>query len=410
MSWRERLQPALFGGIRFYVNSVETVFGRRGTLHEYAFGSVPFAEDVGKKAKEFSFNAYLFDNPADGQSDYLVVLQRLIERIESGEKGELVHPSLGKIIVRPLDCVCVHDGKTGGFETLTLKFVEAGENRFPNATNNTTTKLNNANIRLGRDVITQHKQVVILSEAPDYQSKSAQNIMNKYLDSIESAVRQGVRVRENVEKSLFSIDQFRNVLPDEIVDAVKISTRIVDLFDLVGTVWSDDNAETKYNNFNDIYSNDLSTTYIPSQLQTPDRLQEKRNNDFIKSEFRVLALNQMALASDKQTFKSSNKVFERRNDMLKLYGNEIEVAGINKYDNTRNSLINHRSVMIEGMNKKGADLPSEKIITLNDSVSSFALGYELYADSFRGEEIASENKVRHPLFLPPQQPLLVLTR
>lgn len=410
MSWRDRLQKASFGGVRFYVSTASTTFGRRGTLHEYAFSDTPYAEDTGKKAKEFTFNAYLFDNSAEeGQADYLVTLKKLMDRIESGDAGELIHPTLPKINVRPLDCVVNHEGRTGGFETLTLKFVEAGKKLSPSATNNTSKRQERAYQKLGDDVGKQYQGTVNFLDAPDYQTASAQAVNTTYLDSIENVIKQGERINARVDEAFDTLSKFRTAMPTEITDNVLMVGRVFDLYTRAGAVWDSLTSTDRFDSFLKVFETDTSTSFISSVIDTPDRRQEIANNTLIESQYKALALGQMSTASSEETYTSSTKAFERRNQLLSFYSTEIESAGVNEHHHLQRGLIDSRSAMIEDLNQKGADLPDEKAITLNSSLSAFTLGYELYGDAFRGEEISDNNKIRHPLFLPPEQELLVLT-
>jgi len=106
---------------------------------------------------------------------------------------------------------------------------------------------------------------------------------------------------------------------------------------------------------------------------------------------------------------SSNQAFAKQNELLGFYATEIDTAGERGYELQRRELIDLRSAMVDDLNAKGALLPDETTVTLTESIPAFTLGYELYGDAFRGEEIVSNNAVPNPLFLPPQEDLLVLT-
>lgn len=412
MGWRESLDnnQATFDNIRFFIDTASTKGGRRGTLHEYPFKDEPFAEDTGRKAKEFSINAFMFGD------NYIVDLNILLNRLDSGEIGELNHPSLGKFQVKPMEYNVGHDGDVGGFETITIIFVEAGENSFPSPTTNTRTAFVKRKLKLRQDIQTEHEEKMVFSLGSGIQEKtlpdplidSSETITNSFIDEMERSLLRGERVLDEVDKAFDEIDKFRIALPTEIREPSAYMERTINLYDRMSKVWERAESQAKFDAFTDIFNIDISTLFIPSAIQTPARIQETKNNTLIESEFRVLALNEMSQASSDQEFVSNNQVTERRDFLLNQYDKEIELAGINQFEQMRRGLIDSRSAMIAEMNTKGSSLPDEKTVILNDTLSAFRLSQELYGEAFRGEEISDNNNIRHPLFLPPQVELDVL--
>ncbi len=125
MSWRDRLQPASFRGAAFSVQGHEHETGRRVAVHEYPGRDRPYAEDLGRRAREFSVEAFLVG------ADYMAARDRLLDVLEEAGPGVLVHPYLGR---RTVSCreVRLHEtAAQGGLCRLTLDFVESGRNEYP---------------------------------------------------------------------------------------------------------------------------------------------------------------------------------------------------------------------------------------------------------------------------------------
>lgn len=126
MSWRDQLQPASFRGVEFHVDESSGTFGRRNAVHEYPGQDTPWVEDLGSKAREHSIEAYVIGD------DYMARRDALIDAIDQGEPGALVHPRLGALTVSATDqCRWRESTREGGMATFTLVFVETGERRFP---------------------------------------------------------------------------------------------------------------------------------------------------------------------------------------------------------------------------------------------------------------------------------------
>lgn len=127
MTWREDLQPASFRGVPFEVENDTGKFGRRVEVHEYPQRDKPFAEDLGRATREFTVSAFVIGD------DYLQRRDALLEAIEAGGPGTLVHPYYGRLEVNVTDVSVTHSRSNGGMCEFSLAFVESGELSFPAA-------------------------------------------------------------------------------------------------------------------------------------------------------------------------------------------------------------------------------------------------------------------------------------
>ena len=121
MSWRDKLQPASFGGAAFYVQSHQAqVGGRRLALHEFPGSDTPYVEDLGGASKSYKFRAYVLG------TNYMEARDRLIATCNSNYPATLVHPYLGKIKdVRCKNCTVNESSADGGVAWIDLEFVAA---------------------------------------------------------------------------------------------------------------------------------------------------------------------------------------------------------------------------------------------------------------------------------------------
>lgn len=118
--WRASLLPASFRGAEFHVEIGAKAGGRRTVTHEYPKRDDPFGEDMGRKAKRFTVNAYIVDG------DYIPLRDALVDACETEGSGLLVHPTMGELLVL-CDAYSVSERRERGrmceFE---LTFSEAG--------------------------------------------------------------------------------------------------------------------------------------------------------------------------------------------------------------------------------------------------------------------------------------------
>ena len=126
MNWRDRLLPASFRGVGFWIDQAKTPVGRKGQLHEYPQRDLPFFEDLGQQAKTHDLTAFIVG------ADCLEQRDKLLKALEQGS-GELVHPWLGRLQVKVGECDMTHTLQDGGLVTFTLKFYPDQPLPFPTA-------------------------------------------------------------------------------------------------------------------------------------------------------------------------------------------------------------------------------------------------------------------------------------
>ena len=117
MSWRDRLAPASFRGVPFYVESSDYTTGRRTVEHEYPFkDDAPFTEDMGRSSRSISVDGYVLGE------DYFTERDALLDALETSGPGELIHPYLGTINVAVGTVRVRESSKDGGIAFFNIDF------------------------------------------------------------------------------------------------------------------------------------------------------------------------------------------------------------------------------------------------------------------------------------------------
>ena len=127
--WRLELMPASFNGAEFHVEINAKSSGRRVAMHEFAKKDVPYAEDMGRRARRFVVTGYIVQSPYNG-FDYRPERDALVAELEREGPGVLVLPTQ---IILPtdgpvqVDTYTVHESRErGGYAEFDMAFVEAG--------------------------------------------------------------------------------------------------------------------------------------------------------------------------------------------------------------------------------------------------------------------------------------------
>ena len=125
MAWRDDLRPASFRGVPFAVASTDGEIGRRTVVHQYPKRDIPYAEDLGRKPREFTLEAINLG------LDYMAARDKLIIALEQPGAGELVHPYRGRLSVAIVSARLTESTDQGGAAFFSLTFTESGENLHP---------------------------------------------------------------------------------------------------------------------------------------------------------------------------------------------------------------------------------------------------------------------------------------
>lgn len=120
MAWRDNLRRGAFRGVRFHTEERQLATGRRYHNHEYPKRDENFPEDMGRKTRAFSVDAYVIGD------DYMARRDQLIAVCERAGPGALVdHWGRSQQVVCE-DCEVVETSREGRFARLRLRFLHAG--------------------------------------------------------------------------------------------------------------------------------------------------------------------------------------------------------------------------------------------------------------------------------------------
>lgn len=153
LPFRDAWVQASFRNAMFFVETTSRDNGRRIVLHEFPKKELPYAEDMGRKAKTFNIRAYCITYPVtlEGTNgalfniDYRVPRDALLNALETIGPGTLTLSTL------PAENVVVNryrlteEERFGGYCTFDIEFAEYGlPPQYLTPSKNTNTVLNTA--------------------------------------------------------------------------------------------------------------------------------------------------------------------------------------------------------------------------------------------------------------------------
>jgi prophage DNA circulation protein len=122
--WTKNLRRASFRGVQFHVEARELAGGRRIHNHEYPKRNQNFPEDMGRKTRQFTVEAYVIGD------DYMSRRDRLIQACENEGEGSYVdHWGINQK-VKCEDFSVSESSDEGRICRIQLKFIESAAGNF----------------------------------------------------------------------------------------------------------------------------------------------------------------------------------------------------------------------------------------------------------------------------------------
>jgi len=120
MTWKDNLRPASFRGVAFHMDDRSHETGRRIHNHEYPKRDANFAEDMGRRTRTWSVNAYVIGD------DYMAQRDRLIEACERQGPGTYADRWRGAQSAVCETITLVESEHEGRYCRFSIKFIAAG--------------------------------------------------------------------------------------------------------------------------------------------------------------------------------------------------------------------------------------------------------------------------------------------
>lgn len=433
--WKSKLRRASFRGVEFGVVDAEMLFGRRNVLHEYPLRDIPFAEDLGKKAREFSFNAFCIGD------NFIELRDRLIKAIEEDDTpGTLVHPTLGIKTVIPKECRVRYNNSEGGIEYLALAFVEAGENAYPTQTVNTSYRAiaiaESAIPRLEDNFASRFDTV---NTTDDLIVQSANTLATLFVNKLADVGRSSgiqsngytsfVNKYEAFAQNAPTIMQSPPVYAEEVSDLIRsLSDFFLDEKPNKDVNFSEKNATNAnstvtvnnylyqvipYHPVKQAFDAQKKLQYFGDEVQlVPDiniyRIQQNINTYEFINLVKECSLAEMCRILALMKFDSRQDAIEFRDEADVYFDEELLLRADNLEDEAYNRLLEIKTAMVSDINTRAAVLKNIQNKTIVYSIPAVVFAYMQYDDATKDQEIIARNRIRNPLYIPPLSELEVL--
>lgn len=392
MSWRDRLRPASFRGLAFFVEEAEGGFGRNVVEHEYPGQAPPFFEDLGRRARTWTIEAIVLGD------DYQTQRDRLTEAAELKGAGEFVHPYYGALQVVCRQLSVRESVREGRMARLLFAFVEASEAVTPSTFEDPSDAVSDA-----LDGLFGASSAAFLGawdpdDEPANLIKAGAEQAGGFFDYLRQLQLSGpvATVGAWRDKLEAMAGSSFNDLQQPSLFAEKVRGLLVDLVDAVGSRRSAIEAFLGLGHVPPSRSFGTSTASVRAD----------GNRDAVGRLFREEGAALAASSSTQVAWTNYDDALAARTRALEAITAAQELAG----DEAFRELANVARAMTEALPLAPGTLPGLEAYPVLQSTNALVLAYRLYDDVARAQEIADRNRIANPLTIPGGLVLEVLAR
>lgn len=402
MGWRDNYRAASFRGVPFFVESADSTHGRRQAVHEHAQRDVPYTEDLGRKAREFSVSGYLIG------AEYQTQRDELIKACETAGPGVLVHPYRGEMTVTCRGLGVSESSNEGGMCLVKLTFLESGEASYPSA------KVDTVNaISAKGNAVTAAAEKSFVSDflTTGFPAYVAESAATGLADLGEFMAAPGLNFAGDLQAASDFYLQAKGLASDAfslVQQPLQMVSRITGLFGSIRSAFG-------INAFGMLTSLfDRSPSSYSGSTATPSRQQQATNSIAMNALVRQVAVAEAAKAAVvTQTpvttasgvtqvstvptvYDSYQAAIKVREELVDRIDSESEST---PNDELYVALSDLRTNVVKAVPDPEQDLARIVQYVPRETLPSLLVAYQIYGDAGRANEIAARNNPPHPGFL-----------
>lgn len=385
MSWKDRLLPASFRGIPFFVESHTHSGGRNFKRHEMPGQDGSFNEDLGKKTDGYTIEAYVLGD------NYFFIRDALITAMKAEDAGLLIHPYLTPISVQPEGFTLKENNKSGRIAFLSLQFGEAGNSGFPLAVIDAVVAFANTAVTAIAAVSNAFETTYAVAGLPAYVLDSSVDTLSSFGDVILGAlttVKTDPDERAKLVKKIreFQDDKESTSKSGETL-AEKSSELILALADTVAPPENSIGRDDRLTIYTALINFDGGSSRVP--VTTVTRQAQKDNLEAIEKLIRGIALIRYAQQAVDIEFDSVQEALRVREEIYFLIETQLGVVSDEEFQ----AFVDLQAGLVKAL--PGETIGNEKQVEVQKQ-SAIVLAYDLFGDLESYEDIILRNNVADP--------------
>ncbi len=397
--WRDKLQPASFRGVPFLVESSDMSFGRRAFRAEFPYRDKPFVDDMGKRARDYSVDAFLLEAP---DSDLFKQRSALIDALEKAGPGTLVHPRLGALRVQ-VGSVRWRPAPRKNVEHFSIDFMDAASDAQPSTALDTLDKLRTAADAATGAQQSMFERALNVSRQASFVIDAARDAVNTGLTGVRRWVSLGTQVSDSLSQLTLSIDSTIGAVGDLLLMPRTLAGTVCTLVRQVMAL--PDNVKSIMGGYRNLSSMWGDAEPIPQT--TPSRVMQAQNQTAIAQLFATAATIEatravcelasgVGVTSNAQSpFASANEAYAVRDELMRA----LEQIASTADDTLYNATVALQSALSAHISAHGNTLPRVETVTYHNSLPALVIAHLLDGNIEREADLTRRNRIRHPLFV-----------
>ncbi len=395
MSWRDQLQRASFRGTPFHTRVDGVEIGRRQVVHEYPLRDTPYIEDMGRKLRRFTIEAYVIG------PKYMAARDKLMAAIEQTGPGALVHPYFGQMRASVTACRLKQSSREGGMARFSITFVESGENKFPD-TKPDTPAIVDEKADLCAGVFEEDFAAVFSIEGmPEFILGEANALVQGALDAVAAISDAVPTIPSEITGFVADIEKLGADLTYLIYQPAILANRVRSLIGRVLSVA--DGPANALSMLRALFGHGDDVRAV--SVTTPSRRQQAANQAAIINLVQRPALVEAARVASQISYESRGQAIAIRDEIADGIDLHLDAAG----DAAYSAMQAVRIALVKDIAVRAADLSRILSYTPKTTEPALVIAHRLYQDATRESDIVARNRIRHPGFVTGGQTLEVLT-
>lgn len=384
-AWRDRLGPAKFRGVPFFVESSERTGGRRSADNEFPFrDDAPYVEDLGRKGRTFPLEGFVIG------AGYMVERDALLTALEAEGPGELTHPYYGTLRVSVGAYRVRETTGEGGMARFSMEFKETSTAPTqPTSTVDASAVLVNtasaARVIAGAEFVAKFNVLATLKDSIGAGLGAVGSAVGRVLETIDT---------EGQELALLTgqLSALSSMASGAAYTPVGVVASLSGIFQGLGAGMLRALEANASAAMLALYLLDLGERPPATTLA---RVVERENFDALQHLVQRLVLIEASVIVSGQTFVSYDDALAARSAITGLMDDHADVVA----DDFFPTLQGIRGAVIAAVPGDALDLPRLVHYTPRVTLPSLVLAHQLYGSLDREEDLIRRNKIPAPGFI-----------
>jgi len=386
MTWRDQLRQGSWRGVPFHTESAQGSGGRRAVVHEFPGRDVPYAEDLGRKGRAFTFDAYVLG------PDYMALRDALLDVVEQAGPGILVHPYRGMQRVQLTEYSVKETTADGGYAKFSLTFVEAGRKDYPTGTVDTSAQVQAKAATAIAAMNRSFADEFTVDNKPGWVTSAASGVVDAALQQVEAIGALMPGVPAEAYDFARGLDSLSGSVSSLIRTPINLAGEISGLAGRLRTIVQQPADALAAYRALDGFGADLA----PVSTATASRRTQAGNQTALTTLVRTAGAIGAAQAAAGLTYTSRDQALGVRDELGDRLDAVAELATATSYP----TLMDLRAALVTDLTERGAALPRLHIWHFSRTLPALVAAHRIYGDASRETDLVARNDVRHPGFVP----------